>query len=126
MDFEKTTIWTRSVDLADECYRLVSRLPPSELYVLNSQIRRAACSVYANFAEGWSRESIRESIHFISMSRGSLSELKAHLLFCEQRNWFAGADLIALHQEIDELRRILAAVRLKLLKRLESENPQRD
>ena len=116
MRFEKTTFWTRSSQLADECYRLTSLLPPAETYGLSSQIRRAACSVYANFAEGWGRESKRDSAHFMTMARGSLSELKAHLLFCVMRRYFNEQDIGPLCEEIDELSRILNTVRLNLLR----------
>lgn len=117
MDFEETSFWKRSTALADACYRLTSVLPPSETYGLSSQIRRAACSVYANFAEGWSRESMRESAHFIAVSRGSLAELKAHLLFCVLRGWMRAEDIAASLAEIDELRRILSTIRIRILRK---------
>lgn len=116
VEFEETNLWTRLSDLADRCYVLVSKLPPSELYALSSQIRRAACSVYANFAEGWARESARESAHFVTMAKSSLAELKAHLLFCRTRNWLSAEDLEPVLREISELQRILAAIRMKILR----------
>lgn len=116
MHFEKTTIWPRAVELADCCYRLTSLLPPSETYGLSSQIRRASVSVYANFVEGWNRETKKDSANFLSISRASLAELKAHLLFCVKRRWLQPDDVRWALQEIDELYRIMTAIRLKLMR----------
>lgn len=104
------------MELCECCYKLTSRLPPSETYGLSAQIRRAAVSVYANFVEGWNRESKKDSAHFVSMSRASLAELKAHMLFCMRRRWFENDDVAWALNEIDELYRIFTAIRLKLMR----------
>ena len=116
MNFEKTTIWSRISELADVCYRLTSQMPPIETHGLGAQTRRAACSVYANFAEGWGRESKRDSAHFMTMSRGSLSELKAHLLFAVKRGYFQAEQIEWACDEIEQLSKILKAIQLKLLR----------
>ena len=43
--FEKLTVWQRSLDLADHINLLTKSFPKDELYVLTSQIRRAADSI---------------------------------------------------------------------------------
>ena len=42
-------------------------------------MRRAAVSIPSNRAEGRSRSSSREFLHFLSISRGSLAELETQL-----------------------------------------------
>jgi hypothetical protein len=46
-------VWQRSIDLAENIYRLTSVFPSSEIYGLTSQMRRAAVSIASNIAEGW-------------------------------------------------------------------------
>ncbi|MCK4716295.1 MAG: four helix bundle protein [Candidatus Marinimicrobia bacterium] len=57
-------------------------MPVEEKYNLESQIRRAAVSITANIAAGYGRYHYQEGIQFYRISRGSLFELKDHLISC--------------------------------------------
>jgi four helix bundle protein len=57
-------------------------LPSEEKYNLNTQIRKASVSGTANIADGYGRFYYQEGIQFYRMSRGSLYELKDHLIAC--------------------------------------------
>lgn len=59
-----------------EIYKITVRFPKSELYGLVSQIRRSAVSVTANIVEGQSRQTRKEFIQFLHISKGSLVELE--------------------------------------------------
>jgi four helix bundle protein len=72
-------VWKLSMDLVVEIYSLTSRFPPSEKYGLCAQMRRSSISIPSNLAEGAARRSLREYGRFISISRGSLSELDTQL-----------------------------------------------
>ena len=56
------------------------RFPPEERLGLSQQMRRAAVSVPSNIAEGAARTGKREFANFISIARGSLSELHTQCL----------------------------------------------
>jgi len=72
--------WRLSDDLALEVFKL-SRHFPVDLRWLGTQALRAATSVPANIAEGYSRSSKREFLQFLSIARGSLTELEYYLHF---------------------------------------------
>ena len=55
-----------------------------ELYGLTGQIRRAAISVPSNIAEGAARTTKREFARYLSMARGSLSEIDTQLTIAKQ------------------------------------------
>ncbi|HXJ94823.1 MAG TPA: four helix bundle protein [Terriglobia bacterium] len=55
-------VWQKSMDLAEQTYKLTSRFPPVETYRLVSQLTRAAASVPANIAEGHTRGTRRDSL----------------------------------------------------------------
>lgn len=56
-------------------YAATAGFPDEERYGLTAQMRRAAVSVPSNIAEGAARQSKPELHHFLSIARGSLSEL---------------------------------------------------
>jgi len=84
------------MDLAEACYKVSGSFPPSEVYGLTSQLRRAAVSVAANIAEGFGRENQGSFVQFLRIAQGSLKELETHLLLC-------GRVGIASQSELDDL-----------------------
>ena len=72
--------WKQSMVLVRVVYDATKTFPPEELYGLTSQIRRSAVSIPSNVAEGAARSSAREFAHYLSIAKGSLSELETQLL----------------------------------------------
>ena len=81
-DFKDLVVWQKAMDLTAEVYRLTKKLPKDELYGLTNQLRRAAVSIPSNIAEGNARGSQREYVRFLSIARGSKSEVETQLLLC--------------------------------------------
>ncbi len=50
--FEKLRVWQKAIELADDVDKLTKTFPKDEMYVLTSQMKRAADSVSLNIAEG--------------------------------------------------------------------------
>ena len=61
---------------------IIPQLPSEEKYNLGTPIRRASVSVTANISEGYGRFHYKEGIQFYRIARGSLCELKDHLISC--------------------------------------------
>jgi four helix bundle protein len=76
----KLDAWTEAMALVNAVYRVTQAFPKEELYRLSSQMRRAAVSVPSNLAEGAARNGSKEFAQFLSIARGSLSELETQLL----------------------------------------------
>ncbi len=72
--------WKEAMALVKMVYERTRGFPREELYGLTNQIRRAAVSVPSNIAEGAARTSKKEFVQFLSVARGSLSELETQLL----------------------------------------------
>ena len=84
--------------------------PKEERYALCDQMRRSAVSVTSNLAEGMGRESIKEQIHFIEISYGSLLELYSQLQ--------VSVDLGYITNENYESKRIIIVEVAKMLSKL--------
>ena len=72
---EHLQVWRDAMELVENAYRFSTHLPDTERFGLVSQLRRAAVSIPSNIAEGAARRSRAEYLHFLSVARGSLSEL---------------------------------------------------
>lgn len=76
---EQLDAWKLSMELAKAVYQMTATFPAEERYGLAQQMRRAAVSIPSNIAEGAGRNSKKEFLHFIGISRGSLAELETQL-----------------------------------------------
>ena len=73
-------LWQKSIDFVTEIYITTQHFPKDEQYGIASQLRRAAVSIPSNIAEGAARNSDKEFIRFLSIARGSASEIETLLL----------------------------------------------
>ena len=79
------------MEIATECYAMAKQLPKDELFGLTSQIRRAAASIPANIAEGYGRYSRKETIRYLNIANGSLTELDTHLELARRAGYLSDA-----------------------------------
>lgn len=113
MHYRETILWQKAMSAARELYRLVPRLPREETYGMRSQITRAVVSVPANIAEGWTRESDKDKVHFLAIAQGSLAETETLLTLCEDLQWFPPKETETLRGLLDEVSRMLTTMRQK-------------
>ena len=76
---EQLDAWKFSMELAKSVYQMTAAFPAEERYGLAQQMRRAAVSIPSNIAEGAGRNGVKEYVHFIGISRGSLAELETQM-----------------------------------------------
>jgi four helix bundle protein len=82
--FHELTVWQRSIELSVQIYGLTRAFPKEEIFGLTSQLRRASVSVSSNIAEGQSRLTKGEFVHFLSMARGSNAEVRSQLILARR------------------------------------------
>lgn len=77
--FEDIEAWKYSRNLTNLVYNISGQGKFGKDYCLRDQIRRSAISVMSNIAEGFDREGNKEFIQFLSIAKGSTSEIEAQL-----------------------------------------------
>lgn len=83
--FEKLQGWQRALNLSEYIYRLTLKFPKDELYILTSQMKRAADSPGLNNAEGSTGQCNAEFGRFIGYSLRSNIERVGCLHIGKQR-----------------------------------------
>jgi four helix bundle protein len=78
-DLEEIDVWQKARSLVSEIYRVSQQGKFDRDFPLRDQIQRAAVSVMSNIAEGHGRGGTREFIQFLSIAKGSVSEVISHL-----------------------------------------------
>jgi four helix bundle protein len=90
--FEDLDIWQLSVELRDEINRLTEAGPVARDFTFLDQIRDSAASPPRNIAEGFGRFRPRSFASFLRIARGSLEEVRNHLLDGQTRKYFTEED----------------------------------
>jgi len=82
-DFMSLEAWKKAREVKLFFYKkILPRLPKEEKFNLDLQTRKASVSITSNVSEGYGRFHYQEGLQFYRISRGSLYELKDHLISC--------------------------------------------
>ena len=122
--FEKLDVYKESRKLVKEIYKLVKKFPSEERFELSSQIRRAAVSITANIAEGSGRFSLKEKMHFIGISYGSLMEVFSELQTALDLEYFTEDSLNQLRPKFILIGKMLSGLRNAYAANLTTTNPK--
>jgi len=101
---ENLVVWQRADDLFIDLHRLThQRFPRFERFELGQQVRRAAWSVPANIVEGIARGLGLDSIRFLKIARGSLSELGYGLHASKRLGYITEQELANYQQRLNAI-----------------------
>ena len=114
--YKDLMVWQKSMQAAKCIYKLVKKLPKEETYALSDQMRRAAVSIPSNIAEGQSRTSHKEFARFLSIAKGSASELTTQLELCVMIEYLTDEEIRESMQLLDEIERMLHTMIQRFLK----------
>jgi len=112
--FEKLIVWQKAVDLSADVSELTKSFPKDELFVLSSQIKRAADSVALNIAEGSTGQSNPEFNKFLGYAMRSDIEVVSCLYLAQRRNIIKEEDFLKLYGQCEEILAMLNGLRNSL------------
>ena len=87
--FEDLKVWQKSRELCKQVFYIMHTDKFSKDYALKDQINRSSGSVMDNIAEGFGRQSSNEFINHLSISNGSLLEVKSQLYRALDRQYIS-------------------------------------
>lgn len=100
-------VWKEARALVSQVYLITKVFPKEELYGITNQIRRCSVSIPSNIAEGCGRQSPKETIHFLYISRGSLYELETQLFLSNDLEFLSEEKLNNLLIQIQTCKKLL-------------------
>jgi four helix bundle protein len=106
-DFRNLRVWQRAHQLTLDLYGDTRTFPKEERYRLTSQLRRSAVSIPANIAEGCGRNGDAELARFLTIARGSASELDYYLLLAHDLGYLKSSRYEQLAEEVHGISRML-------------------
>ena len=104
--FEDLVMWQKSHAVALRVYKLTKAFPREEVFGLTAQMRRAAVSVPANIAEGFSKRSRSDKARVMNIAQASLEELRYYFILSRDLG-YVPAD--ATWKDAEEVGRLLGA-----------------
>jgi four helix bundle protein len=90
--FEKLLVWQKAVDLTELVDQVSKKFPKEELYILTSQVKRAADSIALNIAEGSTGQSNAEFNRFLGIALRSNIEVVGCIYLAKRRNIISEED----------------------------------
>lgn len=85
--YKELDVWKLGIEVSKDIFAMTSKFPKEQVYILSSQMQRAAISIPSNIAEGYSRNGRKEFIQFLHIALGSKSELETQLIIAFDANF---------------------------------------
>ncbi|OGU34792.1 MAG: hypothetical protein A2068_05995 [Ignavibacteria bacterium GWB2_35_6b] len=81
--FEDLLVWQEAMDLVESTYKIFNS---SRDYGFLNQIQRSAVSIPSNIAEGYERQTSKEFVQYLYISKGSCGEYRTQLYISRRLN----------------------------------------
>jgi len=112
--FEKLLVWQKAIDLTALVHNVTLKFPKEEMYVLTSQIKRAADSVALNIAEGSTGQTNPEFKRFLSFALRSNIEVVSCIYIAQKRNIISQEDFDSIYNLCQEILAMINSLKLSL------------
>ncbi len=112
--FEKLIVWQKAVDLSDVVNQVTKNFPKDEIYVLTSQMKRAADSVSLNIAEGSTGQTNPEFNRFLGIALRSAIEVVCCIFLAKRRGYISDDDFDKIYKMCEEILVMINALRNSL------------
>ena len=112
--FEKLLVWQKAIDLTALVHNVALKFPKEEMYILTSQIKRAADSVALNIAEGSTGQTNPEFKKFLSYAVRSNIEVVSCIYIAQKRNIISQEDFDSIYYLCQEILAMINALKNSL------------
>jgi four helix bundle protein len=101
--FRDLLVWGQGHEFVLSVCQYTSAFPRQETYGLALQMRRAAVSIPANIAEGFTRRGKTEKARFLNIAEGSLEESRYYLILAQDLGYGGTSGQMTVLEEVSRL-----------------------
>ncbi|MCQ2313066.1 MAG: four helix bundle protein [Paludibacteraceae bacterium] len=109
--YRKLLVYTKAKEIVKNVYRILRRCPKEEQYALCDQLRRSSVSITSNIAEGTSRYSVKDKVHFLEIAYGSLMETMSQLEIANDLKYIDEVEFKNIEVLVEEEARLISGLR---------------
>jgi len=103
--FEDLECWQQARNIVNRVYEVCSADGFGRDFSLMDQVKRAAISIMANIAEGFSRKGNKEFVQFLFIAKSSAAELQSHLYVALDQGYLRKSDFDEIYEAVDKVQR---------------------
>ena len=109
-NFKDLKVYQEAKQLAVEIYKITNNGKITKDYGLKDQIQRSAVSIPSSIAEGNERESDKEFVRFLYISKGSLAELVTQVEIAYEVGYITEDEQAAIQDKCNKIGGMLGAL----------------
>ncbi len=125
LGYRKLDVYNKAQELVQSIYDLLKKFPKEEQFALCSQVRRAAVSITSNIAEGVTRYSYKDKVHFLEVSYGSLMEVMSQIETAYNLGYIQLTDMQNIELLVVQVARLLTSLQYSYMPKNEDGEPMK-
>jgi four helix bundle protein len=109
--FEDLIVWQKSMDLAEEIYKVTKQGAFSKDWGLKQQVQRAVVSISSNIAEGYGRYRAADFKRFLTIANASAYEVRSQIRLAIRIGYLSPLEGEIIVKLCEEVSRMLMGLR---------------
>ena len=106
--FEEIISWQKSRIFNKRIYEITENIGFKKDFDLVRQIRRASISISSNIAEGFERNTDKEFIYFLYVSKASAGEVRSQLYLALDLNYISKIEFDELYLNVSDISKLIS------------------
>ena len=119
--YRNLVAYEKAREVVRRVYYVTRSFPKDEVFALSSQMRRAAVSITSNIAEGMTRYSIKDKVHFLEIAYGSLMEVMSQMEVAEDQKYITTAEFQNFEVLVADVARLISGLQKSFMQPIDGQ-----
>ena len=119
--YRNLVAYEKAREVVRRVYYVTKSFPKDEVFALSSQMRRAAVSITSNIAEGMTRYSVKDKVHFLEIAYGSLMEVMSQMEVAEDQKYITTAEFQNFEVLVADVARLISGLQKSFMQPIDGQ-----